>query len=97
VRAGWIAIAIQDNGQGIEPEHRSRVFDPFFSTKPIGQGTGLGLSVSYQIIQMHSGHLDCRSTLGEGATFTIEIPIYQKATYLAGGSASLTHREMPSL
>jgi signal transduction histidine kinase len=97
VRAGWIAIAIQDNGQGIEPEHQSRVFDPFFSTKPIGQGTGLGLSVSYQIIQMHSGHLDCRSTLGEGATFTIEIPIYQKATYLAGGSASLTHREMPSL
>jgi two-component system, NtrC family, sensor kinase len=75
--ADRITIAIQDNGRGIEPTHLSRVFDPFFTTKAIGEGTGLGLSVSYQIVQMHGGKLDCVSTLGEGATFTIELPIRQ--------------------
>jgi signal transduction histidine kinase len=72
-----IQILIRDNGQGIAPEHLSRVFDPFFTTKPIGQGTGLGLSVSYQIIQMHGGALHCESTREAGTTFTIVIPIYQ--------------------
>jgi signal transduction histidine kinase len=72
-----IQIVIRDNGQGIASEHLSRVFDPFFTTKPIGQGTGLGLSVSYQIIQMHGGGLHCDSMLGEGTTFTIVIPIDQ--------------------
>jgi signal transduction histidine kinase len=86
-RPGWVQIVIQDNGHGIEPAHLSRVFDPFFTTKPIGQGTGLGLSVSYQIIQMHSGSLHCTSTMGEGTTFTIVIPTCQTATYLARGSA----------
>jgi signal transduction histidine kinase len=96
-RPGWVAIAIQDNGHGIEPTQLSRVFDPFFTTKPIGQGTGLGLSVSYQIVQMHGGQLDCVSTVGDGATFTIELPICQRASALVRGSAALTRREMPSL
>jgi signal transduction histidine kinase len=77
LRPGWVVIAIQDNGHGIEPAQLSRVFDPFFTTKPIGQGTGLGLSVSYQIVQMHGGQLGCVSTVGEGAQFTIELPIWQ--------------------
>jgi signal transduction histidine kinase len=77
LRPGWVTISIQDNGHGIEPTQLSRVFDPFFTTKPIGQGTGLGLSVSYQIVQMHGGQLDCVSAVGEGAKFTIELPIWQ--------------------
>jgi signal transduction histidine kinase len=72
-----VQIMIRDNGQGIAPEHLSRVFDPFFTTKPIGQGTGLGLSVSYQIIQMHGGGLNCESQQNVGTTFTIVIPIDQ--------------------
>jgi signal transduction histidine kinase len=87
LRPGWVAISIQDNGHGIEPAQLSRVFDPFFTTKPIGQGTGLGLSVSYQIVQMHGGQLDCVSTVGEGAKFTIELPIWQQASEMVRGSA----------
>lgn len=72
----WVQIRIRDNGIGIPESHRSRIFDPFFTTKPVGQGTGLGMSVSYQIIaELHGGKLDCISKLGQGTEFIIEIPI----------------------
>ncbi len=72
----WLQIRIRDNGIGIPEAHRSRIFDPFFTTKPVGQGTGLGMSVSYQIIaELHRGKLDCVSKLGEGTEFIIEIPM----------------------
>lgn len=72
----WVKITIADNGVGIPPEHRSRLFDPFFTTKPVGQGTGMGLSISYQIVtEKHRGTLRCRSTKSGGAEFVIEIPI----------------------
>ncbi len=73
-----VKIAIADNGLGIEESLRSRLFDPFFTTKPVGKGSGLGLSISYQIIvQKHRGNISCNSSVGKGAEFVIEIPIEQ--------------------
>ncbi|MCC5598724.1 hybrid sensor histidine kinase/response regulator [Nostoc favosum] len=74
-----VKIAIADNGPGIEESLRSRLFDPFFTTKPVGKGSGLGLSISYQIIvQKHRGQITCNSSVGKGAEFAIEIPIEQQ-------------------
>ena len=74
-----IAIAISDNGLGMEESVKSRIFDPFFTTKPVGKGTGLGLSISYQIVvERHTGTLRCISKPGAGTEFTIEIPIRQR-------------------
>ena len=70
-----IRIDIQDNGHGIDAANRERIFDPFFTTKPVGQGTGLGLSISYGIIQEHDGRIEVQSSPGEGARFTIHLPI----------------------
>ncbi|MEH2083393.1 MAG: response regulator [Nostoc sp.] len=73
-----VKIAIADNGIGIEESLRSRLFDPFFTTKPVGKGSGLGLSISYQIIvQKHRGNISCTSAAGKGAEFVIEIPVEQ--------------------
>jgi PAS domain S-box-containing protein len=72
-----VAIAISDNGPGMSQEVRERVFDPFFTTKDVGSGTGLGMSISYNIIvEKHGGGLRCESVEGEGTTFIIEIPIF---------------------
>ena len=73
-----VQIAIADNGPGI-PEHiQDRIFDPFFTTKPVGKGTGMGMSISYQIItEKHQGQLKCSSKPGQGTEFVIQIPIYQ--------------------
>ena len=71
-------IAIQDSGSGISPENLKRIFDPFFTTKPEGEGTGLGLSVSYGIIANHNGRIDVESEMGKGTTFTIVLPIEQQ-------------------
>ncbi|MEM0979442.1 MAG: ATP-binding protein [Cyanobacteria bacterium P01_H01_bin.58] len=74
-----IVISIQDNGPGIAPQHRARLFDPFYTTKPVGKGTGLGLSISYQVIaERHHGELSCESEIGEGSTFRVTIPIHQE-------------------
>jgi two-component system, NtrC family, sensor kinase len=70
-------ISIQDSGTGISPDHLKRIFDPFFTTKPEGEGTGLGLSVSYGIIANHRGKIEVESELGKGTTFTIILPITQ--------------------
>lgn len=73
-----VAIHIIDNGPGIPEAVKQRIFDPFFTTKPIGKGTGMGMSLSYQIItEKHKGTLSCDSTIGQGTKFTIEIPICQ--------------------
>ena len=73
-----VKIAIADNGLGIEESLRSRLFDPFFTTKPVGKGSGLGLSISYQIIvQKHRGNISYTSSVGKGAEFVIEIPVKQ--------------------
>ncbi|MEO1298109.1 MAG: ATP-binding protein [Cyanobacteria bacterium J06636_16] len=75
---GHVKIHITDNGSGIPETIRDRLFDPFFTTKPIGKGTGMGLSISYQIVtEKHGGRLTCQSKIGEGTTFTIMIPLQQ--------------------
>jgi two-component system NtrC family sensor kinase len=68
-------IQVSDNGCGIEKKDIPRIFDPFFTTKPTGEGTGLGLSVSYGIIRNHGGDIYVESRKGRGATFTVELPI----------------------
>jgi two-component system NtrC family sensor kinase len=73
-----VKIRIIDNGSGIHETVQQHIFDPFFTTKPVGKGTGLGMSISYQIItERHGGSLTCESELGKGTEFTIEIPIRQ--------------------
>jgi signal transduction histidine kinase len=73
----WLRISFEDNGAGIAPEHIDRVFDPFFTTKDIGEGTGLGLSVSYGIIQDHGGDIYVESELGRFTRFIIYLSTEQ--------------------
>ncbi|AFZ02788.1 sensor histidine kinase [Calothrix sp. PCC 6303] len=78
VNSHWIEIAIADNGNGIPESIQSQIFNPFFTTKPVGKGTGMGLSISYQIIcEKHGGKFNCSSSIGKGTEFTIQIPIKQ--------------------
>jgi len=70
-----VSMIIKDTGHGIEKKHLLRIFDPFFTTKPTGEGTGLGLSVSYGIIKNHGGAIRVESTPGKGSTFTIDLPV----------------------
>ena len=70
-----VAVAIKDTGTGINPEDMEQIFQPFYSTKGEAKGTGLGLSVSHGIIQDHQGEIQVESPPGEGATFTILLPI----------------------
>ena len=70
-----IRISFKDDGPGISRENLDKLFDPFFTTREVGQGTGLGLSVSYGIITLHGGKIYAESRLGEGATFFVELPI----------------------
>jgi two-component system, NtrC family, sensor kinase len=73
-----ITIRIGDNGPGIPELVAQRIFDPFFTTKPMGKGTGLGMSISYQIVtEKHNGSLQCYSTPNQGTEFIITIPIRQ--------------------
>ena len=75
-----LLVTIEDNGPGISDETLSKMFDPFFTTKPVGKGTGLGMSISHQIVtEHHKGTLTCHSTVGEGTAFTIRIPTLLEA------------------
>jgi len=71
-----VIVSVADNGLGMTEEVRKRLFDPFFTTKPVGKGTGMGLSISYQIVvKRHGGQIQCISAPGEGAEFVIMIPL----------------------
>jgi two-component system, NtrC family, sensor kinase len=85
-RGGWLSIAtrvdddravveVGDTGSGIPSEYLARIYDPFFTTKAIGQGTGLGLSITYGIVREHEGSIDCDSTVGQGTRFTVTMPM----------------------
>ena len=78
-KKGMVHIVISDTGHGMAPSVSQRVFEPFFTTKPPGEGTGLGLSVSYGIIQAHAGMISVESTPNVGTTFTILLPLYGEA------------------
>jgi len=87
-RGGWLSVTtrrdngrvvaqVSDTGSGIQSEHLSRIYDPFFTTKTMGQGTGLGLSVTYGIVREHDGTIDCESAMGQGTTFILGFPAAQ--------------------
>lgn len=71
----YVQIVISDNGRGVRPEHIPRIFEPFYTTKETGHGTGLGLSVCHQIVSQHGGQIFVNSQPGEGATFTVNLPL----------------------
>ena len=70
-----VEIRVKDNGNGIPQKVVDKIFQPFFTTKPTGQGTGLGLSLSYDIIKVHGGEIRVESKEGEGSEFVIQLPL----------------------
>lgn len=73
-----IGLYISDTGIGISPENLKRMFEPFFTTKPVGEGVGLGLSILYSIVKDHGGTVEVESQAGQGATFKVYLPVYEK-------------------
>jgi signal transduction histidine kinase len=71
---GQVEIIVRDNGNGIHQNIVDKIFQPFFSTKPTGQGTGLGLSLAYDIIKAHGGEIRVESNEGKGSEFIIQLP-----------------------
>src|SRR4051794_33230683 len=84
---GLVLLTIADNGDGILPENLAKIFGPFFTTKSEGKGVGLGLAVSYGIVQAHGGDIEVKSQPGEGTTFTVWLPLEQ-AVVAAGEPAA---------
>jgi signal transduction histidine kinase len=74
-RDGWAWIELEDSGPGVPPEHEAKLFQPFYTTKPVGEGTGLGLSVSYDIVRSHGGRIGYRPAATGGGVFFFELPI----------------------
>jgi signal transduction histidine kinase len=76
----FLVVEVQDDGCGIPPQDIDKIFDPFFTTKDIGEGTGLGLSVSLRIIERHGGKIEASSKVGQGTTMRVELPIGERET-----------------
>ncbi len=75
----WVVVRIADNGSGIAPDTQEKIFEMFFTTKATGVGTGMGLSISHQIVvEKHGGRLTCKSELGSGTEFIISLPIQKQ-------------------
>ena len=77
-RRATAVVEVADTGVGIPAEHLARIYDPFFTTKPEGRGTGLGLSVTYGIVQEHGGTLTCESDVGQGTRFRLTLPLAEQ-------------------
>lgn len=76
---GEVCVRCADDGEGIAPEHVPRLFEPFFTTRPPGAGTGLGLAVSHRVLEQHGGRIDVVSAPGKGAVFTLRLPLARAA------------------
>ena len=98
-KGGWLSIRtrgsgqeaiieVSDTGEGIPPDLLSRIYDPFFTTKAIGQGTGLGLSVTYGVIQEHRGAIECESASGQGTSFTLTLPLLSSTRGQTAGAVN---------
>ncbi|HEY9618019.1 MAG TPA: ATP-binding protein [Microcoleaceae cyanobacterium] len=97
IDAQWSQITIADNGPGIPKPIQQRIFDPFFTTKPIGKGTGMGMSISYQIVtEKHGGKLECISHPGTGTEFIIQIPVQRQTTSASQLASPAKHGGSPS-
>ena len=70
-----IVLEFEDNGCGMDKETAAKVFDPFYTTKPVGQGTGLGMAISYKVIKNHHGDISIESEAGKGTKFTLTLPL----------------------
>ncbi|MDD2903414.1 MAG: ATP-binding protein [Syntrophales bacterium] len=81
----WLKVEVTDTGAGIAPEDLPHIFEPFYTTKEVGRGTGLGLSVSFSIVQKHGGHLEVKSQLGRGSTFTLLLPVLAAEEIIPAG------------
>ncbi|HEX2689725.1 MAG TPA: HAMP domain-containing sensor histidine kinase [Kofleriaceae bacterium] len=81
----WMAIEVRDTGAGMDDATRERIFEPFFTTKQVGDGTGLGLSVSWGIVREHGGWIDVQSQRTQGSTFTVHLPMTRTKTRMATG------------
>ena len=79
VDGSHVVVELSDTGVGIPPEHLARIYNPFFTTKPEGRGTGLGLSVTYGIVQEHGGVLGCESAPGQGTRFRLLLPRLERS------------------
>ncbi|HTR55529.1 MAG TPA: ATP-binding protein [Kofleriaceae bacterium] len=75
-----VEVKIADNGPGIPPDVLPRIWDPFFTTKDVGEGTGLGLSIVHELVERHGGSIDCATKVGEGTTFTVKLPRQMQVT-----------------
>jgi two-component system, NtrC family, sensor histidine kinase HupT/HoxJ len=87
VEGGRVALRVRDNGPGIDPRHVPHVFDPFFTTKPVGKGMGLGLAISYGIVERHGGRLSVANHPDGGAEFTLVLPLVDEASAARGDAA----------
>ncbi|WP_239014643.1 sensor histidine kinase [Archangium violaceum] len=74
-RSSEVLVRVRDNGVGMPAEVRDKLFQPFFTTKPVGEGTGLGLAVAYGIITGHGGRIEVESEPGRGSCFTVRLPV----------------------
>lgn len=92
---GRIGITVNDTGPGIPPDSLERIFDPFFSTKQVGEGTGLGLSVSFGIIQAHNGTIRAGNLPEGGASFVVELPIVEERSAPVEAAPAETEAEAP--
>ncbi|MEO6281569.1 ATP-binding protein [Roseateles sp.] len=77
VEGDWVCVEVGDTGCGMSEEVKRRIFEPFYTTKPVGQGTGLGLSLSFSIVQKHGGRIEVESEIGVGTRFKVWIPVRQ--------------------
>jgi two-component system NtrC family sensor kinase len=90
LEGGRVVAEVSDTGSGIPSEYLARIYDPFFTTKAIGQGTGLGLSITYGIVREHGGSIDCDSAEGHGTRFTLTLPAAAAERPVLFGTADMT-------